>query len=374
MTTIIDNLIKQAEQEAEDAEVEQKRKQREFIEQVENGISDHLGELWPVLQPYIRLQMHDMRNGSARCIVKATDLELVPFYIHRQHSRTFLHRSEYASGYPPSDNGYIGTFLAECRQAFHESAKKEREKTIKAAQSQLRGYGARISEAAEAALASLLELDPDNAAEWHKIHTDWLDWYDRQQADKAQKEENKKQEQQAVEQYRSALEKYWAEAQRIDEHNKSAVDRLQAKYDAPFDIWKLDYAIVADDPEYGGREVDTRRVTVLNEKPDEDGFWTVYNYGLKQRKIYNPVSLEGPQQVRPTDGGNDVSENIVASNVCASIRLYYHPAEDRDKIKAELDTVLMPYPEKPEPPPILASYTIQDIERNIFGYPDGYDY
>lgn len=363
MTDVIDQLIAQAEAEQHARIEAEEAGKREFLEVVEAAIAEELGELWPRLQPHIRLKGYDVRRGSARCLVDAPDLELAPFYIHYQRGRVTVSWHEYPV---PAHDGHVGAFLADCRRTFHERARERHQDRVRDAQARLVYYGARTGDEADAALAELLALEPDKANEWNVLHAKWQTRYDEEQEHAARTAAR-----QALARTYEAEYRAWGDTYRERiELDRTALAGLQSELDTTFRLYKLTYGLVAS--EDGTSYVDTGYAYVTTDEPDGDGYWLVYQRGaLARKRFYHPVSVEGPLASRPTNDPYCVRGQVEIRGPCERLLvdyLYFNPADVSSSQVLDMATLLFKkddYPEPPEPPAELNQGDVYNIQRGV---------
>ncbi len=355
---LIEKYIIQAEK-AEKAERKaQFRRKQEYLEKAEKAIAEALGELWDVFKPHLEKTVVDERMQSLRCHIGGeglAELELSPFWIHYTAYKNWvsLHWSEYPSGSLPSCTPEtVGTFLARQRQAYHEAREKAHKKEVDDLASQLRGYGAKNPDEADAALNSLIELEPGQKERWLKMRTGWLGWYMGQLEHQAHREQMEAiaAEYQAV--YGEYLHHYLA----VQGANRQALASLQVELDETSTIWQLAYGVVAD--EDGETYVETDRVYATTPEPDEGGWWFVFRYGkLERLRYYHPISVEGPLVFKPSEDSRSIRGEVAHRTPDHEYvnHVYFNPAVvTADEVEEMVNLTVRPYPVEPEVPAEIA--------------------
>ncbi len=144
----------------------------------------------------------------------------------------------------------------------------------------------------------------------------------------------------------AAQEQYEAERARIREANRAALAALQTDYDGDFELYTLEYGIIAND---GERELGTEAVKVLCDNSDESDRWlTVDYYGVMRRqRFFYPVSLRGPDQYRASKIHYARPVRVDGYGIVG----YVPPTDSDERVAAYAQravAVLQPMPELPE--------------------------
>jgi phage terminase small subunit len=356
----VESLIGQAAlaeaREREKKEAEQAAYEKAALSAIEEALGDLAEQLGPSLRPY------RVEGRSVVVPVEAGALELAPFELvasgSGQGSLSVTARvsNNYRAAGQISAPHIFAAFLKERREAFHAAKAREREAEYKELGNRLarRSIEHDAREEAEATLARMAELFPDRAGEAREAFASWESWAGERAEWLRAEAQLKREKRAALEQYRAEFEAYRAALEAVRARNESRVRRLLPELDAPFDVWELTYALVADDGE-GDRVADTSTVWLLAPEPDAADFYETAYHG--RRKYFNPVSLSDRRTVKP-------SEKVVHAShygVWRGGTIYTHPRVEREELLAKLG--LEAEPERPERADILQSRECYEIEH-----------
>lgn len=199
---------------------------------------------------------------------------------------------------------------------------------------------------------------PEQDADLDDLFTEWQAGHDRlaqENAERAVLEQQRKTEReqyrQSLADYQAAFAAYWAEVQRIGAANTARVEELQARWDQPYQIYELTYALVASaDDEGGERYLETKTVTCLH--PAQGDYQQVLSYGqVKLTQFQHVVSWQPPVKVKPTDS-NSHAPGIDIGKLTGIYEqeIRYHPLTDRAKVAGDIAETMTPLPVEPTPP------------------------
>lgn len=146
-------------------------------------------------------------------------------------------------------------------------------------------------------LALLREHAPERAAEWEALYersTEALEAWRTERAEAVAVRDA------AVERYREAMEAWADEYAAVRAHNDAVRAGLRARLgDVKMDVQELEYAVVADDEDWG-RHVETRTAWAVGEVAGAPGTWLVIgDGGVREWTFRHPVRWSEPQTVRP---------------------------------------------------------------------------
>lgn len=195
------------------------------------------------------------------------------------------------------------------------------------------------------ALAELMRLAPERAAEWDALYAAWQTQHDALLAEQAATQA----EYDAVlEMYRQQMEAWADECAAVDEANRAAVAALQERVNKPVYVREIEYAVVADNDAYGPH-VETR--TAYGSAPENGAVtadaWTIIERGRARDWTFrNIVRISDILTVYPADDPyNDTLflRRATAFGLVAFSHVYEHRVEEELKR-------LLPPPDEPALP------------------------
>lgn len=357
----IAGLLAQAEAKKAEQEAGWQTARAKVIEESKAVIVEALGDAWAVLQPFAKgwkYQLHDQAKPDTYveavwCDFDATSEGIVPFKVTRRAGQVSL-ESTSLTGIPVPNRptSELAAFILRCREAYGQAQAEAKEREIKNARKPLDGYipeRAMTLAEAEAAYKRLVELAPERIIDWRFLLKGWQEWRTQKDDEAAEQE---RLESLAAE-YESFYRFYLLSCAEAAKVNKARLAEMQRQLDVEYQVWELEYAIVAEGK--GERLVETRTVTALAETPAEDGYWLIWEEGRVQNATYYHLASKKPCLVRPTRPGFGKA----IQTPCGYLLVW--PLFQERAVSWKLEAV--PLPEPPKPPEGLCSYAVEQAQR-----------
>lgn len=362
MKEIIDEMVAQVQAREVARAAADSRLEDELVAEADAAIAEALGELWGAFIPNITQRV--TAYGVTRYKVAGDglqDLELAPFWIHYDRgSRHGVRLSERGDLF---DILAIPEFLVSRRRAFHVDLERRNRAEAADLEDRLTSliWDPLTAEKAGKMLARLVELYPQDETEWLEAHhvsqeirTRWL----ARQAEAARLAG-------VADEYHAEYTTWREECARITKTNVVALGELQKELDGPFEVWRLTYGIIAN--EEGDTYADFTDGYTTAPKPDEHGYWTMYNGGLMVRKkFYNLISIEGPLEFVPSANEPSFLRVGAPLDSPAGARLYaYYDCNTATKseVSGLVANWTLPYPPAPEKPDSLSEHDVDAAIR-----------
>lgn len=234
-------------------------------------------------------------------------------------------------------------------------------------------------ETADAIFAKLHNLSPERDEEWDTLRQRWEEQFELLKQDMVEAREKKDEQARLRAEYKAAKETYqtefaayWAEKERIYAVNLDRFEALQARWESPFTIYYLTYALVATDKEEGERYLETKTVTCLH--PADGEYHRVIRFGkVTLVKYAHEVSQTAPVEVRPGDtSGFGIDVGVFTGVFEQEIR--YPPDVDCEAVARDIADTFEPVPTAPNAPEILAYNDVRTIEGRIKSDDPDYTY
>lgn len=294
------NLIQTAQAEKERLSQERAQRLQAQIAQAHQAARAQLGETLYGELSLLTLQFiyHTDSSGNFEWLRyelnpdKLRAMELAPFHLYITASHGWGYALEHESKWSVEfrqvsryhelrqDAAHAAEFFHAMHQIILDQRADARKEQIKALCDKLgvKNYYSQVEtqDAADTVLAELLALDPANESEYRALHAKMsakLD-ADRQAKERTAHETAEREaraQQRAAEclklgaEYRTAYQAYWDELYTIAAHNAGVKAKWQAKLDADtFDVWELEYALVAESEEDSERIIETANAYLLN--------------------------------------------------------------------------------------------------------------
>ncbi|MEE9365479.1 MAG: hypothetical protein V3W44_02235 [Dehalococcoidales bacterium] len=357
MKEIVDKMVAQVEAREASRAAEDSRLEAELFAEADAAIAAGLGELWDALKPSVSRRV--TAHGHSRYKIDGDglqDLELAPFWVH--HDRGSQHDVRLSERGDLKGILAIPVFLASRRRAFHVELERRNREEATDLRDRLTSavWDPMTPEEAGKVLARLIELYPQDEAEWLEAHhvsqeirTRWL----ARQAEAARLAA-------LADEYHTERAEWQQECHAIAEVNAAALEELQKELDGPFVVWRLTYGVIAS--EEGDTYADLADGYVTADKPDEQGYWTMYSGGLMVRKkFYNPMSTEGPLEFVPSANEPPFLRVGAPCDAPTGARLYaYYDCNTttRDEVSGLVAARTLPYPPAPITPDGLDEHDV----------------
>lgn len=147
-----------------------------------------------------------------------------------------------------------------------------------------------------------------------------------------------------------AWQQYREEFARISAANDAVLAALQTEYDGDFELYTLEYGVIADDAETG-MELTTNNVRVLHGDSDINDRWSVITQAgaVSLRKFFYPISLEGPDYYRASNSQYARPVRVMGYGTVG----YVSPLSDDTRVAAyarRAAEMLLPLPAHPDAP------------------------
>ncbi len=174
--------------------------------------------------------------------------------------------------------------------------------------------------------------------------------------------------------YQAVFAAYWAEKTRVQAANATRVEVLQARWNEPYQIYELTYALVAVDGEDGERYLDTKTVICLY--PAENGFHRVLKGGqIKAVQVQHPVWFTPPQTVYPAEAlthapGIDIGKFTGGYEQ----EIYYPPLADREAVARDIAATMTAIPAEPPQPEELTWKDWKTVRGKVMNDDPNYTY
>jgi|GEM_PF-4396020 len=338
---ILCQLIETVQSEKERAATERAARLQTQIQDAKQFARDHMGTLWDELAPLSTVNYYDTdRQGELEYLRIELDpdkllaLDLAPFHIWVLPSRFSYTQPGQSTAAPfeielraVSRQGSVtytrpfsdaSVFFHAMRQRVLDARAKEMQEKIDALQVKLNPRDGRcVSDPLQAAAVfdELVALDPANTDTYRSVHAAWLVKFESDRAEataRAQRDAERvaaeraraAAHQQLANGYRVAYLAYWDALCEIHTHNVDVQTRYQAELDKQtFEVWKLEYALVAESEEGGERLLETRTAYLL--KGYTANAWG--EYGVLQpggefilRRFAHEVYCDAPETWTPS--------------------------------------------------------------------------
>ncbi len=399
-------LLEQAQRARQQEAAAQAARMEAGKQAIQDAIAEVLGpDLWDTLAPYASVQYRARRGGvEARYAFRLPDdLRLAEMHLMAQAhlesdvwkiGRMYWAYENGAHRYPLEKTDQA---LLDARQRWEAADYEWRKSRAQKEISRLRRYDHPKTEAEALALVALAtDICPENAEEWQEDLQAWRELHARDLAQErdARKKEILGQVRQATRDedekrlehliatgreafpedsqwdaclaqgreviaarraYRQALETWAQRYTATLRRNRAKAADLLVELAAPVPAWELTYGLCAEDEE-GERWVDTRTVTVLNEHPDENGYWRVVRWGVRKVRYLHPVSVT-PQTIHP------VRETFVPE---LDRDIEYPPTLTAEAVRERIDTLGLEHlPDLPSVPETLTKEEARNILQNV---------
>jgi len=370
--SIINDLMQQSVEAKEQADAKHQEALEAQIKGAREVLVSEFGELWAEMEPYAEGGIYDT-NRDGQVIAYSRMIQhpkFGTFYAGIQlggvehggapHHIFLSYEPEprYARA-NARDKVAVGTFfrerlevVAENKKQWERDGAKQRERQILHRSNDLRRErGLKTPDEADGALAELIELASDREEEWQELRQQWQWRYEVRQ-----------EEERARDEFEVAYRAYCQERAQITEHNRPIFDALQEELAQEYTVYDLVYGVPYNDE--GETIADTITVNVLEDGPDEQGFWTVVAMGhAKRKRFFNLVSISEGRTVSPIDSytfGQWITVDELGP-------IWFAPTTDRNQISQMLNERLKPLPPAPEIPDGMDFFTREEITSKIEG-------
>jgi hypothetical protein len=375
MTALIHELIISALHAEQTTENDKAAQLQAQIEGAKERIADTLGELWTELAPYADEGHYNTRDGGLNnfwYVIEPPEVAAIAVLYTGRWSSTSRNSSgvyltwsniDYGTRVPATTD-QIAAFLLEAKRAYLKRQAEERKDRIVELARKMASdyYHSLVPEETDRILAELLSLASDRAEEWQALRQAWQIAYEEhveEQAEKAHREALA-----AI--YREKYADYYRRYLEVKEANRARLAKLGAELAQPFDVWELEYGVVAQDEE-GAPYASTRSVYVSGSEPDAEGHWMVYDaWGASERRrFYHLVSLRGPISVTPAEHSPVRREVPCYAPERQHLgTVYFNPFQlARADVEDMINTALLAYPAAPEPPGELDRYETERAQQ-----------
>lgn len=335
----IADLIQSANQSQAAAHAEREAKYAAYRKDCEGALRESLGEaLWAQLFEHMRGEYKSDRQDyyTLYVHVEAPELQLAPITFKVADSRRFdTANHDFTSSVALASSFHflpierLGEVLADARRQFPKWNADRLEKLTMPVVVRLvytRPNGARTAQEADAVLAELNALDPENTSKWQELRKDWDTWMENFLHRQAEEKRARHDKEQELDRYAQDLESYCRKYLDTLSINRAKCQALQDRLETSVHYWKMTYALLGEDE--GERMVDTHYVFVAEPDPDEQGYWKVFERGaIHPTRYMNPVSVEGPLETSVPSGISGVIGSWFAPDT-DGFTIYYRPGLD----------------------------------------------
>jgi len=347
MNTQLDPIIEQAIVVAAEklaAEEAQKQTQEAMANEMEAlwledalaEIVNQLGDIGQAIRPYMS-QPYRLTRGVNDIQVKVSAPGLYYFRITVENYRTDQENkriwlnSEDQSHYRQFSLSQISDALLYFRTKFEQEAENLREQVGPEAE-KVWDYSIIYW---ETRCANVTHYCPDLAPH-----------YTRQLRERAERIRQQG-EQRAADQ--ATYQKWQAECKAVVEQNRAILDQLQAEYNTPYTLFRLEYGKAAIDEE-GEQVVDTIYEYVLAPEPDDEGWWLVLDGHagkILKKRFYNVISIMVKPEQRPSSGLTAFCFSVDDAGEYRNFFVNPHQYAELPAIRQHVHAALLPLPPEP---------------------------
>lgn len=357
MKSLIDERVRLVEEKEAAQAAKDVRHEAELVEEADAAIAEKLGGLWDALKPHITKRHTSIKKNHLIYEIQADELELIGFEI-RYRSGT---RQEVALATHHRDGSRdTDEFLTDCRRAWLANRERHNREEASRLKGRLVNWEPMGPEEAAESLARLIELFPEDEAEWLRAHVTSQEVCIRA----LEREDEAARIEVLADEYHTEYGIWRVECAAITEINVAALQELQKELDGPFSVWRLKYGIVSTH-DLGDHFADTGERFVTTPESDEYDYWMVYNAGgMARMKLRHVVSVGGPISFVPSDNPMGLQACFTYHYPDGKHRIYYNYAViTQNEIKDLVIAHVQPYPAVPELPEGLDREDVKRAER-----------